>query len=96
MVGRSAQYPITDTILGRIEYRYTNLETSGFVNVPMNSNDGGTRASVSDFRVRHCIHSAEESQSPDAGSAAMKDRSVSKDNRKVLANGVHSHDGGHT
>jgi hypothetical protein len=26
----------------------------------------------------------------------MKDRGVGKDNRKVPANGVHSHDGGHT
>jgi hypothetical protein len=26
----------------------------------------------------------------------MKDRSVGKDDRKVFANGFHSHDGGHT
>ena len=49
--GAGIEYAITDTILGRIEYRYTNLETSGFVNVPTNSTDTGTRAPISDFRA---------------------------------------------
>ena len=49
--GAGAEYAITDTILGRIEYRYTNLEALGFVNAPTNSADAGTRAPISDFRV---------------------------------------------
>ena len=50
-VSAGIEYAITNTILGRIEYRYTNLETSGFVNVPTNSTDAGTRAPISDFRA---------------------------------------------
>jgi opacity protein-like surface antigen/outer membrane receptor protein involved in Fe transport len=49
--GGGVEYAITDTILGRIEYRYTNLETMGFVNAPTNSADAGTQAPISDFRV---------------------------------------------
>jgi len=45
-----AEYAITDTILGRIEYRYTDLQTSGFVNVPANIADAGSRTPISDFR----------------------------------------------
>jgi opacity protein-like surface antigen/outer membrane receptor protein involved in Fe transport len=50
-IGAGLEYAITDTILGRIEYRYTSLETSGFVSVPTNSTDAGTRAPISDFRA---------------------------------------------
>jgi len=42
---------IADTILGRIEYRYTNLAALGFVNAPTNSADAGTRTPISDFCV---------------------------------------------
>jgi outer membrane immunogenic protein len=49
--GAGVEYAITDTVLGRIEYRYTNLEASGFVNAPTNSADNNTRAPVSDLRV---------------------------------------------
>jgi outer membrane immunogenic protein len=49
--GVGLEYAITDTILGRIEYRYTDFHTSGFVNVPANIVDGGTRTPISDFRV---------------------------------------------
>ncbi len=49
--GGGIEYAITDTILGRIEYRYTDLQASGFVNVPANIADGGTRTPISDFRV---------------------------------------------
>ena len=49
--GGGLEYAITDTILGRIEYRYTDLATSGFVNVPANIADGGSRTPISDFRV---------------------------------------------
>ena len=49
--GAGVEYALTDTILGRIEYRYTNLEASGFVNASTNSADAGTRAPISDVRV---------------------------------------------
>ena len=50
-VGGGLEYAITDTILSRIEYRYTVLQTSGFVSIPANIADGGTRTPISDFRV---------------------------------------------
>ena len=37
-------------MLGRIEYRYTNLGTSSFVNVATNSADGSNRVPISDLR----------------------------------------------
>jgi opacity protein-like surface antigen len=49
--GVGVEYAITGTILGRVEYRYTNLEALGFVNTPTNSADAGTQAPISDFRV---------------------------------------------
>jgi opacity protein-like surface antigen len=49
--GAGVEYAITDAILGRFEYRYTNLEALGFVNAPTNSADAGTRAPISDLRV---------------------------------------------
>jgi outer membrane immunogenic protein len=49
--GAGVEYAITDSILGRIEYRYTNLEPSGFESGVTNSADTGTRAPISDFRV---------------------------------------------
>jgi opacity protein-like surface antigen/outer membrane receptor protein involved in Fe transport len=49
--GAGVEYAITDTILGRIEYRYTNLEAVGFVNAATNSADTGTQAPINDFRV---------------------------------------------
>ncbi|MGZ5530160.1 MAG: outer membrane protein, partial [Limisphaerales bacterium] len=49
--GAGVEYAITDTILGRIEYRYTSLEASGFASAPTNSADAGTRAPIGDFRV---------------------------------------------
>ena len=41
----------TDTILGRIEYRYTNLEALGFGDVVTNSANVGTRAPISDLHA---------------------------------------------
>ena len=58
MVGRPAaasSMRCTDTILGRIEYRYTNLQASGFVNVPANIADGGTRTPDQRFPRRLCL-----------------------------------------
>ena len=49
--GAGVEYAITDTILGRIEYRYTNLETSDFVNLPTNSASTINRTPIRDFRA---------------------------------------------
>ncbi len=49
--GGGVDYAFTNNVFGRIEYRYTNLETSSFVNVPINSADGGNRVPISDVRV---------------------------------------------
>ncbi|MBV9530828.1 MAG: TonB-dependent receptor, partial [Bradyrhizobium sp.] len=49
--GAGVEYAITDTILSRIEYRYTSLEALGFVNAATNSANAGTRAPVNDFRA---------------------------------------------
>src|SRR4029077_6285774 len=49
--GAGVEYAITDTILGRIEYRYTNFETSGLVNAQTNSADTGTQQPITYFRA---------------------------------------------
>jgi len=49
--GGGVDYAFTNNVFGRIEYRYTNLETSSFVKVPTNSADGGNRVPISDIRV---------------------------------------------
>ena len=41
---------MTENILARAEYRYTNLATPGFVNVATNAADAGSRAPISDLR----------------------------------------------
>ena len=48
--GAGVEYAITDTILGRIEYRYTNLEAAGFVDAQTSAN-ADTRAPINDLRV---------------------------------------------
>jgi opacity protein-like surface antigen len=48
--GAGVEYALTDKILGRIEYRYTNLATSSFTNVATNSADTGNRVPISDLR----------------------------------------------
>jgi len=49
--GTGVDYALSNNVLGRIEYRYTNLETSSFVNVLTNSADGRNRVPISDIRV---------------------------------------------
>jgi opacity protein-like surface antigen/outer membrane receptor protein involved in Fe transport len=49
--GAGVEYAITDTILGRIEYRYTSLEAPRFLSAAANSADAGTRAPIGDFRA---------------------------------------------
>lgn len=50
-LGAGAEYAITDTILGRVEYRYTSFEASGLSSPQSNTADAGTRAPISDVRV---------------------------------------------
>ena len=49
--GAGVDYAFTHEVFGRIEYRYTNLATSAFVNVPADSADAGNRSPISDIRV---------------------------------------------
>jgi len=49
--GAGVDYAFIDNVFGRIEYRYTNLETSSFVNVATNSADGGSKVPINDFRA---------------------------------------------
>jgi opacity protein-like surface antigen/outer membrane receptor protein involved in Fe transport len=49
--GAGVDYAFTDNVFGRIEYRFTDLATSSFVNVPMDSADAKNRVSISEARV---------------------------------------------
>jgi opacity protein-like surface antigen/outer membrane receptor protein involved in Fe transport len=49
--GAGIEYALTDTVLARIEYRYTSLEASGFGNAMTDCADAGTRAPISDLRA---------------------------------------------
>ena len=49
--GAGLDYALTDNVFGRIEYRYTDLRTSGFVNVPADAADASNRVPISDVRV---------------------------------------------
>ena len=50
-VGAGLEYALTDHVLGRIEYRYTDLATPGFVNAAANLANAGQRAAISDTRL---------------------------------------------
>jgi opacity protein-like surface antigen len=49
--GAGVDYAFTKDVFGRIEYRYTSLDMSGFVNVAANTADTGSRLPISDMRV---------------------------------------------
>ena len=49
--GLGADYAFTDSVVGRVEYRYTNLETSGFVSTATNTAAASDRLSISDLRA---------------------------------------------
>jgi opacity protein-like surface antigen len=49
--GLGVDYAFTDSIFGRIEYRYTSLETSGFMSVATNSAMGSDRLAINDLRA---------------------------------------------
>ena len=50
-VGLGVDYAFTDSVFGRIEYRYTSLGTSGFVSSATNSAAGPGRLPISDLRA---------------------------------------------
>ena len=50
-VGAGLDYAFTNNVFGSIEYRYTNLTASGFVNAATNSADAGYRTAISDVRA---------------------------------------------
>ena len=50
-VGGGVDYAFSDSIFGRLEYRYTNLGISGFVSAATNSAVGPDRLPISDFRT---------------------------------------------
>jgi outer membrane immunogenic protein len=49
--GVGVDYAITESVFARIEYRYTNLATAGFVSAATNSADPAIRVPVNDLRA---------------------------------------------
>ena len=49
--GLGVDYAFTDSVVGRIEYRYTSLETSGFVSAATNTAAASDRLPISDLRA---------------------------------------------
>jgi opacity protein-like surface antigen len=49
--GAGLEYAITDTALAQIEYRYTDLESSGFRNIATNTAAAANRLPISGFRA---------------------------------------------
>ena len=49
--GAGIEYAFTNNLLGRVEYRYTNLGTVAFTNVPSNSSDLGNKMVINDIRA---------------------------------------------
>jgi outer membrane immunogenic protein len=49
--GAGLDYALTDNVFGRIEYRYTDLKTSGFVAAAADAADAANNVTLSDVRV---------------------------------------------
>ena len=49
--GVGIDYAFTDSVFGRIEYRYTNLATAGFLNVATNSAEAPNHVPINDLRA---------------------------------------------
>ena len=49
--GLGVDYAFTDSVVGRIEYRYTSLETLGFVSTATNTAAASDRLAISDLRA---------------------------------------------
>ena len=49
--GFGVDYAFTDSVFGRIEYRYTSLATAGFVSIATNSAEALNRMPINDLRA---------------------------------------------
>jgi outer membrane immunogenic protein len=49
--GLGVDYAFTDSVVGRIEYRYTSLEASGFVSTATNTAGASDHLPISDLRA---------------------------------------------
>lgn len=49
--GGGIEYAFTNNILGRVEYRYTDLGSTSFINLPTNTAEQGNRVAINDVRV---------------------------------------------
>ena len=49
--GGGIDYAFTDNVFGRVEYRYTDFKTAGFVNAAVDAADAANRVPINDLRV---------------------------------------------
>jgi outer membrane immunogenic protein len=49
--GAGIEYAFTNNLLGRVEYRYTNLGSVTFADIPSNSSDLGNKMVINDIRA---------------------------------------------
>ena len=49
--GAGLEYAFTNYLLGRVEYRYTNLGTVTYADPPSNSSDLGNKVTINDIRA---------------------------------------------
>ena len=49
--GVGLDYAITESVFARVEYRYTNLATAGFVSADTNSAETANRVPINDLRA---------------------------------------------
>ena len=49
--GGGLEYALTDHVLGRLEYRFTDLQIRGFVNAATGTADAGGHLPINDFRA---------------------------------------------
>ena len=49
--GAGVEYAFTDSVFGRVEYRYTNFRIASFVNVATNASAAGNNLPISDLRA---------------------------------------------
>ena len=49
--GAGIEYGFTNNLIGRVEYRYTDLGTVTYADIPSNSSDLGNKVTISDIRA---------------------------------------------
>jgi outer membrane immunogenic protein len=49
--GAGIEYAFTNNVIGRVEYRYTDLGTVTFADIPSNTSDAGNKVTISDIRA---------------------------------------------